>query len=79
MTDKSIDISDLINVWEERFGEGSRTQVYSFLIDVERAAAERAWDEGWSAAQQVVEELDGEKVWLHTVLIEGYEPNPYRA
>lgn len=36
-----------------------------------------AWDQGWKAAQQVVE-LDGVKCWAHTVFPEGYEGNPYR-
>ena len=37
-----------------------------------------AWDEGWSAARQVLD-LDGVKVWAHTVMPEGYEGNPYRV
>lgn len=36
-----------------------------------------AWSEGWEAAQQIVE-LEGKKVWAHTVFPEGYEGNPYR-
>ncbi len=43
----------------------------------DRVVAANAWDEGWTAAQ-VVEELEGQKVWAHTVIEEGYEPNPYR-
>lgn len=52
------------------------------LLDLEGFADELAerfvqvWREGWTAAQQIVE-LEGEKVWAHTVFPEGYEGNPY--
>lgn len=52
---------------------GDETQT-EFAIRLIRHAA---WDEGWQAAREVVE-LDGLKCWAHTVLPDGYEPNPYR-
>lgn len=42
-----------------------------------RDAGGDAWDEGWQAAREVLE-LDGMKVWAHTVTPDGYEGNPYR-
>jgi hypothetical protein len=39
--------------------------------------AAEAWDAGWQAARRVVE-LDGKKVWAHTVYPEGHEGNPHR-
>lgn len=44
----------------------------------EQQAKAEAWDQGWHAAQEVVE-LEGQKVWAHTVFPEGYEGNPYRG
>ena len=42
-----------------------------------RDAQAEAWDEGWGAARRVVD-LDGRKVWAHTVMPDGFEDNPYR-
>lgn len=43
--------------------------------DSERA---RAWEEGWTAAQAVVD-LDGMEVWAHAVFPDECRGNPYRA
>lgn len=51
--------------------------VRPWLAEHDRVVAANAWDEGWKAAQEIMD-LNGEKVWAHTVIEEGYEPNPYR-
>jgi hypothetical protein len=42
-----------------------------------RDAKVEAWDEGWRAAQQVLD-FEGRKVWAHTVLPDEANGNPYR-
>ena len=62
---------DALNAVEDRL---TRVAAAGVVSD----AAAEAWDEGWRAAQQIVE-LEGVKCWAHTVFPEGYEGNPYRA
>lgn len=54
------------------------TTLAPLIAERVRAARAEAWDEGWRAAQEVVE-LEGVKCWAHTVFPLGYEGNPYRA
>lgn len=47
-----------------------------WLAAHDRAVKAEAWGEGWVAAQEVMD-FEGQKVWAHQVLPEGYEGNPY--
>jgi hypothetical protein len=68
--------------WQRQYEHAQERYEAQFRLNAEliaglKKAQAEAWDEGWRAAQEIVE-LEGKKVWAHTVFPEGYEGNPYR-
>jgi hypothetical protein len=63
----------------ESWTEGDFSEHMGEAVEgIMRARLAQAWDEGYRAAHEVVD-LDGVKVWAHTVFPLGCEGNPHRA